>query len=274
MPAARRPLTRLAAAACLALLAARSVGAQQEPLPVAPATAQFMSRYDFRMTGTALTERDERFQWDTHWRGEFDLVDYVRGRLGFMADYQALLGKEFRPFDPYQSNYALAVSSSVRTGATEIAGVFHHVSRHLGDRARPRGDGSDEAVAVNTLIARVLRRVNLAHATVDVRADAGAAIDRAYVDYTWTAAGEVTVRGAMTPRLGAYGRGFGELIGVDAAVAGRKRQHGGRVEGGIRVYGARGDFELFAGYERVIDADPLDRTARHWGFAGFRLLNK
>ncbi len=49
----------------------------------------------------------QRFTWDTHWGGDFDLVDYVHGRVTFLADYQALLGSEFRPFDPYQSNYTL-----------------------------------------------------------------------------------------------------------------------------------------------------------------------
>jgi hypothetical protein len=235
-----------------------------------------MSRYDFRMVGTALTEQDERFQWDTHWRGDFDLVDYVHGRLSFLADYQALLGKEFRPFDPYQSNYALAVSSSIRVGTTELVGVFHHVSRHLGDRTKEREDGSDEAVAVNMLLARVLRRVTLARTgtTVDVRGDLGAAVARAYVDYTWTALGEVTVRRPVTSLVGFYGRGSGELVGVDPAIAGRERQRGGRLEGGVRLNGTRGDLELFAGYERVIDADPLDRLPRRWAFAGFRLLNK
>jgi hypothetical protein len=31
--------------------------------------------------------------------------------------------------------------------------------------------------------------------------------------------------------------------------------------------------ELFAGYERVVDADPLDRQPRRWAFGGFRVVN-
>ncbi len=70
-----------------------------------------------------------------------------------------------------------------------------------------------------------------------------------------------------------FGRGYAEVITVDASIAGRDTQRGGRVEGGVRLAGARGAMELFGGYEQVIDADPLDRMTRHWAFAGLRLLN-
>jgi len=31
---------------------------------------------------------------------------------------------------------------------------------------------------------------------------------------------------------------------------------------------------LFAGYEKRVDADPVDRLPQHWGLAGFRLLSR
>ena len=104
------------------------------------------------MAAAKLAIDDQRFSWDTHWAGDFDLVDYVYGRISFLADYQALLGSEFRPFDPYQSNYLLEASGSYRIGKTELLGVLNHVSRHLGDRSKPA------AVAENSLGARVMRR--------------------------------------------------------------------------------------------------------------------
>ena len=54
--------------------------------------------------------------------------------ISFLADYQALIGNEFRAFDPYQSSYTLEAMSSVRKGRTEFVGVLNHVSRHFGDR--------------------------------------------------------------------------------------------------------------------------------------------
>ena len=37
---------------------------------------------------------------------------------------------------------------------------------------------------------------------------------------------------------------------------------------------AAGALELFGGYERVVDADPLDRQTRQWAFVGFRLTGR
>jgi hypothetical protein len=240
----------------------------QSPLAAAPATPQFMSRFDFQMWANALADDDPRFTWDTHWAGDFDLVDYVAGRLTFLADYQALLGEEFRPFDPYQSNYYLAVSGSVRSHGTELAFVFHHVSRHLGDR--PKRD----SVAWNAALGRVLRHVDLNGATLDVKGDLGRVVARAFVDYTWTGNVEVWLRRPVSDVVGVYGRAFGETFGVDETIAGRGQQWGGRLEAGTRITGRAGSVELFGGLERVIDADPLDRLPRQWAFAGFRLRGR
>jgi len=48
----------------------------------------------------------------------------------------------------------------------------------------------------------------------------------------------------------------------------------GRAEAGVRVSGKQGAVDLFAGYERVVDADPFAEVPRSWAFAGFRLVNK
>lgn len=225
-----------------------------------------MSRYDFRMWAAALGSADQRFSWDTHWAGDFDIVDYVVGRATFLADYQALLGHELRPFDPYQSNYLLEASGSVRVGPTEIAGVLSHVSRHLGDRRKLL------AVAENSLGGRVMRRVSRPSGTIDLRADLRKVIEHAYVDYTWIGDVDVTIRHAVNPQVEVYGRGYAETYLVDKSVAGRDRQNGGRIEAGVRLKGGGGAIDLFGGYERVVDADPLDRQPQRWPFVGFRLV--
>jgi hypothetical protein len=258
---------RALAAASIVVAFALPVHAQQ-PLAEAPASLQFMSRFDFRMWANALAYDDERFTWDTHWAGDFDLVDYVYGRMTFLADYQALLGEEFRPFDPYQSNYYLAVSGSVRRGPHEFAFVFHHVSRHLGDR--PKRD----AIAMNAMLGRYLRRIDLDGTTLDVKGDFGRLVARAFVDYTWIGNADVVVRRPLSGSLGVYGRGFGETYGVDESIANRGRQWGTRLEAGVRLTGSAAAMDLFGGFERMIDADPFDRITRNWVFAGFRLTGR
>jgi len=267
MPDTIGSLTRHAAAvACLTLALAVPAAAQDPgPSPVAaPSAPAFMSRYDFHLSAAGLSSPDERFSWDTHFGGDMDIVDYVGGRVNILVDYQAMLGSEYRPFDPNQGNYTLEASASGRAGGTEIAGVFHHVSRHLSDRPKRF------AVAYNAFGARVLRRFVAAGTTVDVRAEAAKVVQLSYLDYRWTAAADLLIRRPINKVAGVYGRGAISFYGIDPSVSDRTRQRGGRFEGGVRLDGQAGAVELFAGYERRVDAYQIDLLPVQWGFAGFR----
>jgi len=258
---------RAALAACLTLLTTIPAAAQQpQGFAEKPPAPEFLSRYDFNMSAAKLGYPDPRFSWDVHWGGDFDLVDYVYGRVTFIGDYQGLLGSEFRPFDPYQSNYLLEAIGSYRIGQTEVLGVLNHVSRHIGDRFKPL------AVAENSLGPRVMRRFIYDDTTFELRGNVRKVIARAYVDYTWMTDGDLIIKRPVRPKLGVYARAYGQLITVDKTIAGRGNQSGGRVEAGVMLPGVKGDMELFVGAERVIDADQLDRIPRRWAFVGFRLL--
>jgi hypothetical protein len=266
MPDHTRTLTqRVAAAAGLIVTLAAPVAAQQAG--ATSPTAGFMTRYDFHLDAASLAIHDPRFSWDTHFGGEVDMVDYVYGRASVLIDYEAVLGDEFRAFDPNQGNYILETSASVRVAATETAFVFHHVSRHLSDRPKRF------PIAWNSAGVRLQHRASVAGTTLDVRAHVGRTLQHSYVDYTWIGELDLTVRRSLVPRAAIFVHGNGQLIGIDASVAHRGSQQGGLAEAGIRIEGRAGTIELFAGVERRVDADPLDRQARQWGFAGFRLLS-
>ncbi len=268
MPDSIGSLTRRAALfACLTLTAAAPALAQQAPAD-RPSGVQFLPRYDFTMSAAALAYDDDRFTWDTHWAGNFDLVDYGHGRATFLGDYQGLLGSEFRPFDPYQSNYLLEASGSVRVRGSEVAGVLSHLSRHLGDRFKR------VAVAENSLGVRILRQVGLNNTSLAMRLDVRKVIARAYVDYTWMGDLDVTLRRDVSARVSVYGQVTGQGDTVDRTIAGRDHQYGGRAEVGVRLKGVRGNIDLFGGSERVIDADPLDRVPRRWAYFGFRIVGR
>ncbi len=255
-----------AAAACLVLIfAAHALAQSPAPAPPAP---DFLSRFDFHLAANTLRIEDQRFSWDTHFGGDLDLVDYVSGRASILVDYEAVLGDEFRPFDPDQSYYVLEASSSYRVSGTELVGVFHHVSRHLSDRPKRF------PIAWNVAGARLLRRFEFRGLTFDTRADAGAITQHSYVDYVWTADLDLWIRRALSPRVGVFAHGYGEMFGVDGTVGNRGSQRGGRAEAGVRFNGKAGAIELFAGIERRIDADPTDFVPERWGIAGFRLLSK
>lgn len=268
---ARRIVNRAAViAACAVTLASAAFAQNPHPLNDAPASADFMPRVDWKMSAAFLNHPDNHFDWDTHWAGDFDLFSYPKGRVSFLADYQALLGSEYRPFDPYQSNYLLEASGSYFIGRTEVAGVLSHISRHLGDRPKRL------AVAENSLGPRVMRRFGSEDGTsLDLRVDVRKVIARAYDDYSWIEELELVARRRLNSKAAVFFRGYGQLIQVDRTMAGRDAQRGGRVEAGFTLGGAStsgGAMELFAGGEQMIDADVLDRLPRRWAYAGFRIL--
>ena len=250
----------------VAILSTVPLGAQQPAAPQ-PSGFEFFPRYDFHLSAAALAIDDNRFSWDTHFGGDLDFVDYGVGRTSARIDYEAVLGRQLRAFDPNQGNYTLELSTSGRVGGTEIAVVFHHVSRHLGDRPKTF------PVDWNAVGGRVLRRVDTGGTTVNIEGTLGRVIKHSYVDYSWTGNADLLARRPIAGRVGVFLHGSFDVVGVDEAVARRNRQTGGLVEAGIRLNGPGGAVELFAGYEDRIDADPLDRQSRHWAMAGFRFAS-
>ncbi len=242
----------------------------QQPLASPPASLQFLSRYDFHLSAAALANDDQRFSWDTHFGGEIDVVDYVDGRIATVMDYEAVLGNELRPFDPNQGNYILELSASYRIERTEVAAIFHHVSRHLSDRPKVI------PVAWNILGIRVLRAATLKKATIDMVADFGGTTQRVNVDYRWSANVDVVVRRQVATRAALFARGAGHWMSVvpSPPIPERHMQTGGVVEGGLRLIGEAGVGELFVGYEHRFDAYPLGFASERWFMAGFRVLRR
>ena len=278
MPAARRSLIPTVLASFYLFFAVTPAGAQQQPVAVpAPETPEFLPRFDFHLTIDRLLRSqtpqqqlvDQRFSWDSHYGGAFDLVDYVVGRATVTADYQAVMGREFRPFDPNQANYVLEASLSGRSSdRTEVAVIFHHVSRHISDRPKPF------AVAWNLLGGRYLHHAENGRTTFDVAIDGGRVVQRSFVDYSWLAGGQFQVRRPVNAHAGMFLHAEGQLFLVDKREIGRSRQAGARIEAGIRLNGRGGVMEIFAGYERRPDAHPLDRLPQRWGLVGLRLLSR
>jgi hypothetical protein len=279
MPAAARSLVLPFLLGCLILsVASVQAFAQQQPtVSPAPESAEFLPRYDFHMSMDRLIRSltpqleavDQRFSWDAHFGGSFDVVDYVAGRGTVTLDYQAVMGSEFRPFDPIQGNYTLEVSMSARPSAsTEVAVILHHVSRHISDRPKPF------AVAWNLLGGRLLYQATAGTTTFDVAAEGGRVMAHSYVDYEWMGEANLQVRHPINSHAGVFAHGTGQVVTVDPLVAGRTRQGAGRIEAGIRLNGRGGVMEIYAGYEKRVDADVLDRLPQRWGIAGLRLLSR
>ena len=274
-------MRQAAIVACRCLLAAAmlsggaAVASAQQPGPqplVGPDPEfGFLTRYDFQLEANVLSGNNGReFRWDSHFGGAFDLINYVKGRLTVVGDYEAVLGSEFRPFDPNQGLYILEPAASWFVGDNELSFVFHHVSRHLSDRPKTY------AIAYNAALGRYLRKFIFANSTtLAVRASAGKVTQKSQVDYTWTVDWDVVARRPMNPHLELYARSTGEVFGVNPVIRGRdSAQQSTRLELGTRVIGRKADLELFVGAERRLDASAIDFVPVSWAIAGFRVVNR
>ena len=250
------------AAACFfAVLAAAVPAAAQAP------TVEFLPRSVFHMGAARLSSDDIRFSWDADFGGEIDFVDFGRGRITFVGNYQVVMGDELKAFDPNQGNYILEGSASGRFPGVELAAVFYHQSRHLSDRAKT------QPVDWNMLGVRARRAWIAGPMHVDARADVRGSVQRTLVDYRWELDARARADRVLRPGVGVLVAGSVRRLGVDGS-QNRGGQTGYRVEGGVRLDGRAGAVELFVAGERRIDPYPLEFSTMTWVTAGFRLLSR
>ncbi len=249
------------------VVGAARVDAQTAPPPQSdaqPSGLEFLSRFDSYISIERLNGDEERFVWDGNLGIDVDVVDYGRGRMAIVVNYEVVMGSEFRPFDPTQGNYILEASTSARAGAFEFAGVFHHVSRHLSDRPKRR------SVDWNMVGGRISGDVVRGRTELRGRVDVRGVIRRGFVDYRWEVDTGVAARVALRPRVAAIARGGFRVLGVNAS-KNRGTQYGYRGEGGLRVTGPAAALDWFVAVERRIDPYPLEFSTATWLIAGFRI---
>ncbi len=256
MPAARRPLTPIVLASLFLLAATGTAGAQQQPVAApAPDQPEFLPRFDFHLTIDRLLRSqtpqeelvDERFSWDTHYGGSFDLVDYVGGR----ATVTVGLSGGARP---------ASSARSIRTRGTTSWKRRCPDARAIGPRSPPsfitsRGTsatGRNPSPWPGTCSAPASCTTPTSGTTTfDVAIEGGRVVQRSFVDYSWHRRGEFQVRHPLQrPRWHVRCTARGSCSLSTRTVIGRSGQAGGRIEAGIRLNGRGGAMEMFAGYER------------------------
>lgn len=257
---------RLLAAGVLCAFVSRA-SAQTAPLP-GPSTGEpsgFLTRSAFFVSIAGIETDDPRFSLVQRSRADLDLFSYRKGRVNFFVDTELVMGSERRAFDLNHANVLFEASASYSLGPIEIAGVAHHMSRHVVDRE------FDRVPAWHTFGARAGHVFIPRHTTIDVNIEYGRIVQHTFVDYAWTS--QLTIRldrtiGSATHVLAS---GSGGFVGVDGAVLHRGRQAGARVESGVQIVRERATTGLFAAYERRVDGYPTSREPSSWWELGFRL---
>jgi hypothetical protein len=247
--------------------AVAQTGVPLSSLPPPGTTWSFLPRMAFHLTGEHVSGDDERFVWNANFGGELDVLGYPGGRATFFANYEVMLGEELKAFDPNQGNYHLAGSASRWVHGVELAGVFHHESRHLSDRLKTA------AVDWNMVGVRAQKALVHGRATTVGRVDLRGVIQRSMVDYEWELDARVRTVVQVRPHVSVVSAFTLDVLGVDGT-GNRGTQVGARGEGGIRLEGGGGAIELYLAVERQIDPYQLEFSTASWFIAGFRLLNR
>jgi hypothetical protein len=244
--------------------------AQTEPRPgpPIPESKGLMTRAAFWVTVARMETEDLRFSLVERSRADLDLAAYRRGRINFFIDTELVMGSERRAFDLNQANIIFETSASYRVGRFDIAGVVHHVSRHVVDRE------FDRVPAWHTIGPRIERTIVTPNSTIDFIADFGYVVQHTFVDYSWTSQLTLRVDRAVWHDAHIFASGRTGWVGVDRPVLGRAPQNGSRIEGGVHLPGQQALFDLYAAHERRIDGYPTSREPSSWLEFGFRLVTR
>jgi len=236
----------------------------------APAASSFawLTDYRFHMSAAAIRFDDPRFNWEAHFGGDVDILDYGAGRLNLLADYAVIIGSEFRTIDPNQGAYHLAVSASLRSGPSELRAVFQHVSRHLSDRP------NHASVSWNTTGVAATAAYHSGKTMTTVTVYGAKVVQAAFVDYTWQFGAGVDAAHPLSSAVALVARGDLASTLVNQSIAGRNTQTAAKLEAGVRLRGKGAAVELFAAWERRVDPYPLERAVGSWVLLGFRFVNK
>ncbi len=243
---------------------AQTVPSAQGPDPAKASLVEFFPRFDFNVSLEHLVSEEIRYVWDANYGGDMDLVAVGRSRVTFVANYQAILGSEFRAFDPNQGNYTLEGAVSTRVWGMEVAGVFHHVSRHLSDRPKRF------PVDWNMVGGRVSGARHRGRVDYTARADVRGVVQHTFVDYRWELDAEASARLAVRSRVAVMATGAWRILAVDAS-RGRETQRGYRGEGGVRLAVRDATLDLFVAFEQRIDPYQLELSTVRWATTGFRI---
>ena len=239
----------------------------QAPVDNPEGAVVWLPNYKFHLNMAHLSDDSPRYNWDANYGGELGIIAVGRTQLSFVANYQAVLGEEFHPFDPNQGNYTIDGVLSTRVRGFYVAGVFHHLSRHLADRPK------EPPVDWNMMGGRVGRIFTSDTTEVEARFDLLGAILKTNVDYNWEMHTGARVHHHVYGTFGLIGSAMLRQVGTNG-LGNRGTQTGGRGEGGFRISGKGATIELYLAVEKVIDPYPTEFGTANYASVGMRLLTR
>lgn len=234
----------------------------------APPNPGMLTRFQttFDVANLRGGDADRRFNWDVDTAIDVDVVDlgFVRGSV--FIGVETIVGSEQRGVDPNQAGYTLEASAFLRLPRGELATTFHHVSRHLADRA------TMDSVSWNMAGVSYGDRFSLGPFGFEAGARGMKTAGRNGVDYDGQLEGHVNVARAITESMALIAGAEGAIVPIDRSKFGRDTRRGGRIEAGLRVFADSTALDIFVAWEQRIDPMFMVSDTTRWTQFGFRLV--
>jgi len=256
---------------CLVLavpcLASAQVLGGPRPRTTAPRAYGFLTAFQTTIDVKYLNgvDADQLFNWDADVSFDMDVVDAGPFRGNLFISIETIVGSEIRGVDPNQNNYTADVSVFARLPRGELSTTFHHVSRHLADRA------TRDSVAWNSVGVGYGGQFALGRFEFDTGVRALWTVKRASVDYEAEYVGYARVVRPLDERFALFGSADGVTVDVAPLRPSHSDPQGGLVEGGLRISTGVTMVDLFAAWEQRIDLTSDRRERTRWTQFGIRL---
>ena len=252
------------------LTATAQVVGSARPATTSPRAYGFMTAFRTALDFKHLSgvDADTRFNWDADVSVDIDVVDagFFRGNL--FISVETIIGNELRDVDPNQNNYTVDGTVFVRLPRGELSTTFHHISRHLSDRA------TTDAISWNMVGVGYGDRISLGRFELNAGLRALWVVERAGVDYEAELAGYASVVRSLDERFALFGSADAVAVKMDPLEFNRSDQRGGRVEGGLRIITGLAAVDLYLAREQRLDATSSRRDRVHWTNFGIRLATR
>jgi len=264
----RRRTAALLACLVSSLCLPASVSAQDTPRFIDFGEGEgLLTRFQYQIGIEKLAEDDIRFRWDADFAADIDVLHVDDWRVNVTALYEIVLAQELQRFDPLFNNYTFDVLAGRQAGQTEVAGLFRHVSKHLGDRPKRF------LIAWNEIGVQLARRWQAGPYDLQGRVQVLGVFIKHDVDYRGEVGGDLLWRRRVSERVAVEGHGGLRVIPVDEGFQ-RETQWAGRLEAGVRLTGRGAAVVFYAAADRRVDPDPIRPSAETWLLAGFRVTSR
>jgi hypothetical protein len=218
--------------------------------PALAADVHFLPFLGPRLEAARYSPADEQFSWVGWIGGNADLVEAGRWSGYFNANVETILGHRVRSFEAVQTNYSLEGGLRRDLGPGRASAFFHHVSRHIPDRAKFQVvDWNFLGVAFDSPWPKTWDRRGgyLVSAAVTTLSSG--------VDYNWEARAALDIDAWRKGDHGVFVLADVRGVGANPTLGFPRGSFADfRAEAGYRHFQASSQFALFAAYEHRNDA--------------------